>query len=111
MRFDVKAIAQQVANKVIGRVDADTMAFVNLNRDFKDAEWQEQIVEEELVWILDKGLPENILHEMIEHVVNHPDMQLAFDAADRMVQEARREVDMWEQEARAADKEYRQSVL
>ena len=109
MRFDVKAIAQQVANKVIGNVDAGVMEFVDT--EFKEPEVQEYMVKRELVWILDKGLPENILEEMVEHVVNHPDMQLAFDAADRMVQEARREVDTWEQEARAADRDYKQSVL
>lgn len=109
MKFDVNAIAKQVADRIVGKVDA--MPHLMNKLDFSEIGDQHTAVCDELDFLLDGGLTIQKYKYLIEEVLETEDIKMAFEVANQMLEQYRAELEMQEQEMRQENRDYVRSVL
>lgn len=109
MRIDTNGVAKQIASQIIGKVDA--MPHLMNKLDFTDAGDQDSAVRDELDFMLDGGLTVQKYEVMLAELLEHEDIKMAFDTANDMLNEYRRELENHRLEAREQIREYVRSVL
>ncbi len=109
MRIDTNGVAKQIANNIISKVDA--MPHLMNKLDFTDAGDQDSAVRDELDFLLDGGLTVKKYEVMLEELLEHDYIIEAFDTANEMLKEYRRELENHRLEAREQIREYVRSIL
>ncbi len=109
MRYDIPKIAEQVANKIIGMVDAEPYHYVD--DDFNDPGIQDGLVQEQVQWFLDYKGMEPSYDWMVEQLIEHPIMQQCFGELEVIIKDYKRDLIYAESERRMLEMDYRRSVL
>jgi len=108
MTFNVPEIVKKVAEGIMQKVDANTEDYADT--DFTDIGVQDDLVQAELQDEL-FDLPDHIYDRLIENVIEHPEMQLCFEAAAVVVKDWKSSVVEYENERQAMIRDYYNSVL
>lgn len=109
MKFDVMAIVTEVASKIVGQVDADKADF--MDTDFTDCGTQNDLVDRELNWLLDRKVPEVTYNQLVGVLLDHPEMQFCFNVCDMMVKDQMEQYIQAEREQAMQARDYQRSVL
>ena len=109
MRYDFEAISKQIANKLVGLVDANVRDYVEY--DFKDTGKQDEMVQQEVQWFLDYKGMEPSYDWMVEQIIDHPVMQQCFDELEQAVRDYKYECNLYERGFTYANEQYRRDVL
>ena len=100
MTFNVPEVVKLVANGVMQKVDANPENYTDM--DFSDIGTQDALVQQELQDKLSE-LPDSVYDQLVENVIDHPEMQLCFEAVAVVVED-------WKAAAIQADLE-RESMI
>lgn len=109
MKFDVVAIVTDVAGRIIGDVDANKEKYENT--DFSDTATQSDMVQKELEWLLDRKMPERQHTQLVEVVLEHPEMRFCFNICDKMIQDQMQAYIEAERAQLVMQGDYRRDVL
>ncbi|MMZ47333.1 hypothetical protein D1872_89760 [compost metagenome] len=107
--FNVEEIVKLVADGILGRVDTNIDDY--LEHDFSDLGVQDSMVREELKFHLDWELADVVGEEIAESVLEHPEMELCFEAVEGMVDAYKADLMQARSEEKWMNDQYRRDVL
>ena len=109
MKFDVKAIAEQVADRIIGKLDATPHAF--RNKQFNEDPDCVEAVSAELDFLLQMDLDILVFQKLVGDVLDAPSVQMAFNYAERVVSDYNQELLQQQDELKYQNEQYVKDVL
>lgn len=109
MRFDVKAIAEQVADRIIGKLDATPHAF--RNKQFNEAPDCVEAVSAELDFLLQMDIDVRVFQKLVGDVLDQTPVQMAFDYAENVIAEYNQELLQQQDELKYQNEQYVKDVL
>lgn len=109
MRYDFEAISKQIANKLVGLVDASPWDYAEY--DFKDAGKQDEMVQQEVQWFLDYKGMEPSYDWMVEQIIEHPIMQQCFHELEMTIDGFKYDASQAARESLWINQQYRRDVL
>jgi hypothetical protein len=109
MRFNVEVIAQQVADRIVGKLDATPHVF--RNKDFDSVPDCVEAVSAELDFLLQMDLDINEYRKLVSDVLDQKCVEMAFGYAANVIEQYNNELLQQEAEMRHENEQYVRDVL
>lgn len=109
MRFNVEVIAQQVADRIVGKLDATPHVF--RNKCFDETPDCVEAVSAELDFLLQMDLNINAYRDLVGKVLDQNCVQMAFGYAANVIEQYNNELLQQEAEMKYENEQYVRDVL